>query len=343
MTKQTCLITGSAGFIGYHLTIKLLRNGINVVGIDNLNDYYDVNLKEQRLNQISNIAKELSASWIFIQTELEKKESIEKLFEDNDIDIVFHLAAQAGVRYSLVNPSAYINSNIVGFNNVIETSVKNKISNFIYASSSSVYGGNQKVPFSEKDSVDHPVSLYAATKRSNELIAHSYSHIYGMPCTGIRFFTVYGPWGRPDMAPMIFTKSILENKPLKIFNNGQMTRDFTYIDDVTEILKRLINKPAKPCEIESFNLNPSKSWAPHRIYNVGNNNPIPLLDFIKELEDELNKSAIKEFQDMQLGDVKSTYADIEAINALVDYKPSTNLKEGLKKFVKWYLDFYNYN
>ncbi len=334
------LVTGNAGFIGYHITKKLIDNKFVVAGIDNINSYYDVNLKKARLKLLSNAAAE-NNNWNFFQESLENRSSIEKIFEDFKPNTVIHLAAQAGVRYSIENPFTYIDSNIVGFINILEACRKNKIKNLIYASSSSVYGGNINYPFSEKDTVDHPVSIYAATKRANELMAHSYSHLYSLPCIGLRFFTVYGPFGRPDMAPMLFTKAILSGDEIRIFNNGEMNRDFTYISDIVEILYRLINKPAVPNKSFSRSKpNPSSSWAPHRIFNIGNNKSIQLLDFIKVLEDELKIKAVKRFEEMQAGDIQSTLSDNKEISNYVNYSPRTSINVGVKKFIKWYQDFY---
>ena len=274
---STILVTGSAGFIGYHLCKRLLDSGNNVIGIDNVNDYYDVNLKEKRLEILNKVPLK-NNKWEFFRTDLTNKDSLLKIFENNSPKIVVNLAAQAGVRYSLENPSAYINSNIVGFSNILDLCKETKVENLLYASSSSVYGGNTKVPFSEIDPVNHPVSLYAATKRSNELMAHAYSHLYGLSCTGLRFFTVYGPWGRPDMAPMIFANAIINKKPLKIFNHGDMSRSFTFIDDVIEILMKFLDKPAIPDKLfNTINPNSSTSWSAHRIFNIGNNKSIKII------------------------------------------------------------------
>ena len=335
------LVTGVGGFIGFSLCRELLKNDINLIGYDNLNDYYDVNLKEARIN-ILNESSDNRANWRFIKGSLEDKKILEDIFKKYNIEIVIHLAAQAGVRYSIENPSSYINSNLIGFSNILECCRNFSVKNFIYASSSSVYGGNTKIPFSEKDNVDHPVSLYAATKKSNEILAHSYSHLFKIPCTGLRFFTVYGPWGRPDMAPMIFTKAILNNEKIKIFNNGEMSRDFTFIDDVVEAIIRLIDKPATPQKNISneISLNPSISWAPFKIFNLGNSESIPLMRFIKALEKEIGQTAIKEFVPMEQGDVKNTSADTKSLEDWIGFKPKTNLEDGLKKFVKWYLSFY---
>ena len=335
--KKKILVTGSAGFIGYHLCRRLIENKIFVIGIDNLNSYYDVNLKNQRLKQLEIISNKNKSFWKFFKCDLKDKIFLDDLFEKYSPNIIINLAAQAGVRYSLDNPNAYIESNISGFLNLLECCRKKEIKNLIYASSSSVYGGNTKIPFSEKDNVDHPVSLYAATKKSNELMAHTYSHLFKIPAIGLRFFTVYGPWGRPDMAPMIFTKAIIERKPLRIFNNGEMFRDFTFIDDVIEIILRLIDKPSKPNN--SFNFQdprPDSSWAPHRIFNVGNSKSEYLMDFIRYLEEEIGIDAIKEFKEMQPGDVKATSADTSSIEKYIDFRPNTPLKVGIKKFYSWY-------
>ena len=334
------LVTGAAGFIGSQLCERLLKENINVIGLDNLNSYYDVKLKKRRIENIALVSTK--SKWKFIKGNIENESVMDQIFEEFKFSTVVHLAAQAGVRYSLENPNAYINSNLIGFNNIIECSQKNKIKNFIYASSSSIYGGNTKLPFSENDPVNHPVSLYAATKRSNELVAHSYSHIYGLPCTGLRLFTVYGPWGRPDMAPFLFSKAISLNQPLTIFNRGEMNRDFTFIDDVIEIIFRLTNKPAKKDhKFDSKSPKPSSSWAPYKIFNIGNSSQINLMEFINLLEKEIGIEAIKTFRDMQKGDVKSTYAKTDEIESWIGFKPNTPIKLGIKKFVKWYKDYYH--
>ncbi len=339
--KSPILVTGCAGFIGGAFVKCLLNHGEKVIGIDNLNSYYDVNLKYKRLEQINNI-KNTSSSWNFYQLSLENFEEILKVFSKEKPTKVVHLAAQAGVRYSIKEPSAYIQSNLLGFFNIIEAVNKYQISNFIYASSSSVYGGNKNLPFSEIQQVNHPVSLYAATKKSNELIAHSYSHINNIPSTGLRFFTVYGPWGRPDMAPMIFAKAILEDKPIKIFNYGDMTRDFTFIDDVVEGLYRCLNKPAFPdLDFDLMKPNPSTSFAPHRIFNIGNSQPVKLLKFIEILEDALGKKAIKEFAPIQPGDVQATAANTDLLQDWINYSPSTSLENGIYKFANWFKEYYS--
>ncbi|KGG16355.1 MULTISPECIES: NAD-dependent epimerase [unclassified Prochlorococcus] len=337
------LVTGSAGFIGFHLCQKLIENGNDVYGLDNLNSYYDISLKEARLGVLEKTSSKLLGKWHFFKVDLEDKELLEKLFKDNSPQVVVHLAAQAGVRYSIDNPSAYVNSNLVGFANILECCRRFPIDNLIFASSSSVYGGNTKVPFSEKDGVDHPVSLYAATKKANELMAHSYSHLYGISCTGIRLFTVYGPWGRPDMAPMIFTKAILSNKPIQIFNNGNMSRDFTYIDDVIEIITRLIAKPATPdINFQKDSPDPSSSWNAYKIVNIGNSKPVNLIDFIQTIENELGVKAKKIFCSMQSGDVQATSAETSIVENWTGFKPNTPLSIGIRKFVKWYKEFYNH-
>ena len=291
--EKTILVTGAAGFIGYHISKRLIKSRIKVIGFDNLNNYYDSNLKKSRLDDLTkdNLAK---GNWEFTKGNLEDKEILNSIFLKFKPNIVIHLAAQAGVRYSIENPQSYINSNLVGFANILEMCRIHKISNLLYASSSSVYGGNKKIPFCETDQTNHPVSLYAATKKANELMAHTYSHLYDIPATGLRFFTVYGPWGRPDMSPMIFAKAILNNQPIRIFNNGEMSRDFTYIDDITEIIYRLIDKPATNNKFFNFNNpDPGSSWCKHRIFNIGNSNKIKLMDFINEIENSLGLKAKK--------------------------------------------------
>ncbi len=338
--KKYILVTGAAGFIGFHLCKKLLKNN-QVIGYDNLNSYYDISLKQERLRTLKkeNLNKD---NWLFFDEDLCNFNALEKIFEDFKPEIVIHLAAQAGVRYSIDNPLTYVNSNLVGFSHILECCRKYLIKNLIYASSSSVYGGNEKMPFSEKDNVDHPKSLYAATKKSNELMAHSYSHLFNIPCTGLRFFTVYGPWGRPDMAPMIFAKSIFKNEPINLFNDGNMSRDFTYIDDVIEIIIRIMNKPAKPDQNFNKSLpNPSTSWAPHRIFNIGNNKNISLIKFINTLEEVIGIKAIKNYLPIHKSDVKDTLANTDEINDWIQYKPSTELKHGIEKFISWYREYHN--
>ena len=340
--SKIILVTGCAGFIGFHLTNKLIKAGFNIIGIDNLNEYYDVKLKESRLRELEKSKHEIkNFDWKFYKGNIENRNFMEDIFKRHKPEIVFHLAAQAGVRYSVENPYAYISSNLLGFGNVLECCRNYCVGNFIYASSSSVYGGNEKLPFSEKDPVNHPVSLYAATKKSNELMAHAYSHLYSIPSIGLRFFTVYGPWGRPDMAPMIFTNAILRKIPIDIYNFGKMSRDFTYIDDIVETLIRLVTKPSK----SNLNFNrkepdPSTSWCKHRIFNVGNSKKIELMEFISELENVIGIKAIKNFIPMHQGDVVSTISDSDSIYSWTGYKPDTSIKNGVKKFIEWYLFYY---
>ena len=343
------LVTGVGGFIGFHLTKKLLAQGYEVVGVDSVNDYYDPNLKYDRLKNLG-IAKssvsynhktEGQASFSLYQLKLEDKDNIAAIFKNEQFAFVVNLAAQAGVRYSLVNPHAYIESNILGFLNILEGCRHNKTSHLIYASSSSVYGLNTKMPFSVNDNVDHPISLYAASKKANELMAHTYSYLYSLPTTGLRFFTVYGPWGRPDMALFMFTKNILEGKPIDVFNNGNMLRDFTYVDDIVESIARLIPKIPQPDKnFSGQEPNPSTSHAPYRIYNIGNNSPVKLMDFIREIENVLGKKAIINYMPLQPGDVPETYADVSSLFETIDFKPQTQVKDGIRNFVNWYLDYY---
>ena len=338
---MSVLITGVAGFIGYHVANKLLRAGIPVIGIDNLNSYYDVDLKSSRLNLLKNQSASENVKFDFYKGDIIDNYLLKNIFQNKSFNKVIHLAAQAGVRYSIENPRSYIDSNLVGFSNIIEFCRRKEINHLIYASSSSVYGGNENIPFSEKHGVDHPVSLYAATKKANELIAHSYSHLYNLPCTGLRFFTVYGPWGRPDMALFLFTKAILEGRPIKVFNEGNMVRDFTYIDDIVECIFKLLEKIPSPDDL--FNKSepdPAKSWAPYRVFNIGNSNPIPLMDYISALEKSLDINAEKIFLPMQPGDVKVTSADTKLIEEWVEFKPNTPIQEGINKFVYWYKNFY---
>ena len=325
------LVTGVAGFIGFHTTLALLSRGDTVIGVDNLNDYYDVSLKEARLNEIGK--HENAQNFKFVKLELADTQATLALFEAEQPEAVIHLAAQAGVRYSLENPHVYIQSNIVAFTNILEACRVIQPKHLVYASSSSVYGTNTKLPFSETDSVDHPVSLYAATKKANELMAHTYSHLYGLPTTGLRFFTVYGPWGRPDMSPFIFAKAILAGNAINVFNHGDMLRDFTYIDDIVAGVIKILDKPATKAD----NVN---SAAPYRLFNIGNNKPEKLLDFIDYLATEIGKPAIKNLMPMQPGDVKATFADTIALENWVGFKPQTSLKVGIKKFVSWYLGYY---
>ncbi|MBW7890120.1 MAG: NAD-dependent epimerase [Chitinophagaceae bacterium] len=345
------LITGTAGFIGFHLASYLLNRGDEVVGLDSINDYYDVNLKYGRLatagidrasveyNKL--VQSSLHPKYKFIQLQLEDKTNLEKLFETQKFDKVCNLAAQAGVRYSLTNPDAYINSNIVGFINILECCRHHQIQHLAYASSSSVYGLNGKTPFATSDNVDHPISLYAASKKSNELMAHTYSHLFKIPTTGLRFFTVYGPWGRPDMALFLFTKAITESKPIQVFNHGDMRRDFTYIDDIIEGVVRVIdNPPAGNTAWNAAHPDPSSSVAPFKIYNIGNSSPVRLLDFIEAIEDNLGKKAEKQMLPMQPGDVAATSADVQDLVDNLQYRPNTPVKEGIKRFIDWYKTYY---
>ncbi|MCB1514397.1 MAG: NAD-dependent epimerase [Hyphomicrobiaceae bacterium] len=335
MPGRPILVTGVAGFIGMFVAKALLEAGETVVGIDNLNTYYDPTLKRARLEVIRN------PRFTFHEFDLASRQAVEKLFKDTAPRTVIHLAAQAGVRYSLTNPAAYIDSNLVAFGNVLEGCRHNDVGHLVYASSSSVYGANVKMPFSVHDNVDHPVSLYAATKKANELMAHTYSHLYGLPTTGLRFFTVYGPWGRPDMAPMLFTKAILEGRPIEVFNEGRMSRDFTYIDDVVTGVVRVAARPARPCPSYNPELpDPGASHAPYRVYNIGNNTPVELMTFIATLERAIGREAIKTMRPMQPGDVPATYADIDDLERDFGYRPRTSLEKGIAQFVKWYREFY---
>lgn len=335
---EKILVTGAAGFIGSHLSKRLLERGDEVVGIDNVNDYYDVSLKKARLAQL-----EGRQGFRFVKMSLEEREGLLNLFKEERFDKVVNLAAQAGVRYSLVNPYAYIDANIVGFINILEGCRHNGVKHLVFASSSSVYGANTKMPFSVHDNVDHPVSLYAATKKANELMAHTYSHLYKLPCTGLRFFTVYGPWGRPDMALFLFTKAILEDRPIDVFNHGKMRRDFTYIDDIVEGVIRVVDKVAQPDPKWSGDApDPGTSYAPYKNYNIGNNNPVELMRFIEVLEDALGKKAKKNLLPMQLGDVPATYANVDDLMRDVGFKPATSIEDGIKRFVDWYKGYYGY-
>jgi UDP-glucuronate 4-epimerase len=331
------LLTGAAGFIGMHTSLRLLARGDQVVGVDNLNDYYDVTLKEARLARLTS-----HQAFSFHKLSVEDRQGMAELFAREKPQRVIHLAAQAGVRYSLTNPHAYIDANLQGFTNVLEGCRHNGVEHLAYASSSSVYGGNTKLPFSEHDNIDHPVSLYAATKKANELMAHTYSHLFRLPTTGLRFFTVYGPWGRPDMALFLFTKAILEGKPIDVFNHGQMVRDFTYIDDIVEGVIRVIDKPATPNPaFDAANPDPATSNAPYRVFNIGNNQPTPLMDYITALETALGKTAQKNFLPMQPGDVPATAANTDELDAWVGFKPNTPVVEGVVKFVQWYQSWRN--
>ena len=329
-------VTGAAGFIGFHLSKKLLENGWNVTGIDNLNDYYDVNLKQNRLDQLTP-----HENFFFQKIDLQNKEGILNLFETEKFEYVVNLAAQAGVRYSLINPYAYIESNINGFINILEGCRAVKVKHLVYASSSSVYGANTKMPFSVHHNVDHPVSLYAATKKSNELMAHTYSNLYNIPTTGLRFFTVYGPWGRPDMALFLFTKAILNNEPIDVFNNGKMRRDFTYVADIVEGVFKVISKIPEPNpDWNSDYPDSATSFAPYHLFNIGNNKPVELMRYIEVLEDKLKKKAIKNFMPLQPGDVPATYADVDDLVKAVDFKPNTSIEDGISNFVDWYRNYY---
>lgn len=330
------LVTGAAGFIGSHLSLRLLARGDEVVGLDNLNDYYEVSLKEARLARFSD-----HENFRLVKMDLSDREGMEALFTEEKFDKVVNLAAQAGVRYSIENPHAYIESNIVGFTNVIEGCRHNKVKHLVYASSSSVYGANETMPFSVHDNVDHPLSLYAASKKANELMAHTYSHLYELPTTGLRFFTVYGPWGRPDMALFLFTKAILEGKPINVFNHGKMRRDFTYIDDIVEGVIRVLDKTAESNpEWNGKKPDPASSKAPWRIYNIGNSNPVELMDYIKAIEKSLGMEAEKNFMPLQDGDVPATSADVQALMDDVGFKPDTHVEDGVRRFVEWYRAYY---
>jgi UDP-glucuronate 4-epimerase len=330
------LVTGAAGFIGFHLSKRLLEDGLEVVGLDIVNDYYDPAIKESRLEILKPYDR-----FKFVKKDLSDRKAMEELFRHEAFDGVVNLAAQAGVRYSLINPQSYVDSNLVGFVNILEGCRHNGVKHLVFASSSSVYGSNTKMPFSVHDNVDHPVSLYAASKKSNELMAHAYSHLFGLSCTGLRFFTVYGPWGRPDMALFLFTKAILEDKPIDVFNYGKMQRDFTYIDDIVEGVVRVLNKPARPDpEWNGDDPDPSSSYAPYKIYNIGNNQPVELLHFIKVIEDTLGKKAEMNLLPLQPGDVPATYADIDDLIRDTGFKPSTTLEEGIPKFIQWYREYF---
>jgi len=330
------LVTGAAGFIGFFLCKKLLADGAEVVGIDNLNAYYDPALKRARLDQLQG-----APGFSFLRLDLADRPAMEQLFAQHRFEAVVNLAAQAGVRYSLENPHSYIDSNVVGFGNLLEGCRHSGVRHLVYASSSSVYGGNTRLPFSVHDNVDHPVSLYAATKKANELMAHSYSHLYGLPCTGLRFFTVYGPWGRPDMAYFLFTRAILAGKPIKVFNHGKMKRDFTYIDDIVEAVTRILDRiPTPDPGWRGEAPDPATSFAPYRIFNIGNNAPVALTDFIAAIEAALGRKAVRNPLPLQPGDVPATYADVDDLTAAVGFKPSTPLAEGIGRFIRWYRDYY---
>jgi UDP-glucuronate 4-epimerase len=330
------LVTGAAGFIGHALTLAVLGRGDNVLGIDNLSTYYDVRLKQARLDRLKG-----HPEFRFELIDVASRQAMASLFAMNRFDAVVHLAAQAGVRYSLTNPHAYVDANLVGFINVLEGARNHGVKHLVYASSSSVYGANTKLPFSEHDNVDHPYSLYAATKKANELMAHSYAHLYGLACTGLRFFTVYGPWGRPDMALFLFTRGILAGRPIAVFNQGDMVRDFTYVDDIVQGILRVIDHPAKPnVGWRGDTPDPATSQAPYRIYNIGNNRPVKLMRYIEVLEDALGRKAVLDLQPMQKGDVPATMADVSALEEAVGYRPATPVEVGIPRFVEWYRSYY---
>lgn len=351
MSKINLLITGTAGFIGFHLAQLLIREKYNVVGLDSINAYYDINLKYGRLRECGIAEEEITygkkiqstthANYRFIQLKLEDKEGMEKLFEEEQFTHVCNLAAQAGVRYSLKDPHAYISSNVTGFMHILECCRHHNIQHLVYASTSSVYGLNTTMPLSEHTAADHPMTLYAASKKANEMMAHSYSHLFQLPTTGLRFFTVYGPWGRPDMALFLFTDAILNDNPIDVFNYGNMIRDFTYVADIVESVKRCIFTPAcANTEWDGASPDPATSSAPYRIFNIGNSNPVKLTDYIEAIEDSLGKKAIQNLLPMQLGDVPETHADVSALINHVNYKPATTVKEGVRKFVEWYKKYY---
>ncbi|RLB84378.1 MAG: capsular biosynthesis protein CpsI [Deltaproteobacteria bacterium] len=332
------LVTGAAGFIGYHLSLRLLKDGCTITGIDNLNPYYDVSLKTSRLERLTPFE-----NFSFFKIDISDKMALEKIFKSSQFDVVVNLAAQAGVRYSLENPMAYVDANIVGFVNLLECCRYNDVRHLVFASSSSVYGANTKMPFSVHHNVDHPVSLYAASKKANELMAHTYSHLFGLACTGLRFFTVYGPWGRPDMALFLFTRAILEQKPIQVFNHGKMRRDFTYIDDIIEGVVRIMGRlPEQNPSWNGDNPDPGTSYARYKIYNIGNNNPVELMEFIAVIEKVLGHEAKKEFLDLQSGDVIATYADIDDLTKDIGFKPSTSIDAGVRRFVEWFKEYYGY-
>jgi UDP-glucuronate 4-epimerase len=340
---HSVLITGAAGFIGFHLTTRLLERGTPVVGYDNLSAYYDPSLKHARLAQLQATSKRSGTPFGLIEADLEDGAAVTEAFDQHRPARVVNLAAQAGVRYSLENPGAYIQANLVGFGHILEGCRHHGVEHLVYASSSSVYGGNTQIPFSERQGVDHPVSLYAASKKANELMAHTYSHLFGLPATGLRFFTVYGPWGRPDMALFLFTRAMLEGRPIQVFNHGKMVRDFTYVDDIVESLIRVLDKPATPepgFDADVPVPDPATSWAPHRVFNIGNSKPTPLMEYIEAIEAALGVTAVKEFLPLQPGDVPSTAADTSALKAWTGFKPNTPVREGVARFVAWYREFY---
>ncbi len=333
---NSVLVTGAAGFIGFHLAERLLRDGYRVVGLDNLNAYYDVQLKKDRLARLTSQKR-----FSFARVDLADHKALWEVFDSGEFDVVVNMAAQAGVRYSIEKPGPYVESNLVGFVNVLECCRYSKVKHLVFASSSSVYGANTKMPFSVHHNVDHPVSLYAATKKANELMAHTYSHLYALPCTGLRFFTVYGPWGRPDMALFLFTRAILAGNPIQVFNNGRMRRDFTYIDDIVEGVIRLMPKIPEPdVSWSGDHPDPGTSYCPYRVYNIGNNHPVELMTFIETIEKILGKEAKKEFLEMQMGDVPATYADIDDLTDAVGFRPRTSLENGIRNFISWYRSYY---
>lgn len=335
-SDKPVLITGAAGFIGYHLALRLLKSGTPVIGLDNINDYYDVRLKLDRLKQL-----EQFPDFQFQRVSLEDRPTMESLFRQVRFDVVVHLAAQAGVRYSLTHPHAYVDSNLVGFVNILEGCRHALVKHLVFASSSSVYGANTAMPFSVHQNVDHPLSLYAATKKANELMAHTYAHLYGLPCTGLRFFTVYGPWGRPDMALFLFTRAMLEGQPIQIFNHGKMRRDFTYIDDIIGGVLRVMENPPQPTPgWSSETPDPGTSYAPYHIYNIGNNQPVELMEFVGVIEEALGIEAKKEYLPMQPGDVPATYADIDDLTRDLGFRPQTDIRQGIHRFIAWYKEYY---
>ena len=335
-SEPSVLVTGCAGFIGYHLCLRLLRSGRSVVGLDNMNPYYDVALKQARLGQFQDFD-----TFRFARLSLEDRAGVDSLFGENDFGVVVNLAAQAGVRYSLTNPHSYVESNLTGFLHILEGCRHRNVGHLIFASSSSVYGANTRMPFSVHHNVDHPVSLYAATKKANELMAHTYAHLYGTPCTGLRFFTVYGPWGRPDMALFLFTRAILAGEPIDVFNHGKMRRDFTYIDDIVEGIVRIMERPPEPDPSWTGDApDPGTSYAPYRIYNIGNNSPVELMRYIEVIEECLGKKAEKHFMPLQPGDVPATFADIDDLSRDFGFHPCTSIEEGIARFVKWYREYY---
>jgi UDP-glucuronate 4-epimerase len=334
---KSVLVTGAAGFIGFHLARRLLQDGVGVIGIDNLNTYYDVEIKKARLQELAD-----QRDFTFVKMDLADQKELQRLFGEYRFEVVVNLAAQAGVRYSLENPQAYVTSNLVGFVNILECCRRHQTGHLVFASSSSVYGANTKIPFSVHHNVDHPVSLYAATKKANELMAHTYSHLFGLCCTGLRFFTVYGPWGRPDMALFLFTQAILDNKPIQVFNHGKMQRDFTYIDDIIEGVVRVMGKlPAPNPNWNGANPDPGSSYVPYKIYNIGNNNPVELNTFIQVIENALGRRASKEYLDLQPGDVVATYADVDDLMHDVGFKPQTSLETGIQRFVDWFKAYHD--